>query len=213
MYKKFPKRELGNDSINYIQDCLRYGSTISKNALKKKDFNKGKFFTYLPLNVTEKEALQFNIGGKIVISNKKIKFDSDLSMTEKPNCNFNMVEEIKGHLLQKTENICVLENYLARPKDPCLIKSQSHLFFYREEVYHLLSSNDAEKDVILNAISESSSIPIFIGFMTSIEQSIQKSIGWMQYIKEEFLTIMAERTVKIFVGAYDGEGYLIWSQI
>jgi hypothetical protein len=68
-------------------------------------------------------------------------------------------------------------------------------------------------DIILNTISESSSIPIFIGFMTSIDPNIQKYIGCKQYIKEEILTIMADRAEKIFVGAYDGEGYLIWSQM
>jgi hypothetical protein len=213
MYKKYPKRELGNDSINYIQDCLHHGSTISKKVLKKINFNKGIFFTFLPLNVTEKEALKFDIGGKLVGSNKKIEIDSDLFMIEKPNCNLNLADEIRDHLQQKTENICVIENYLAKPDDPWLNRATSNLFFFEEEVYHLLLSNDADKDIILNTISESSSIPIFIGFMTSIDPNIQKYIGCKQYIKEEILTIMADRAEKIFVGAYDGEGYLIWSQM
>lgn len=213
MYKKYPRRELGKDSINYIQGCLHHGNTISKKALKKINFNIGIFFTFLPLNITEKEALKFDIGGKLVGSNNKIKIDSDLTMIEKPNCDLNLVDEIRDHLQQKTENICVIENYLARPNDPWLNKSTSYLFFFEKEVYHLLLPNDADKDVILNAISESSSIPIFIGFMTSIDPNIQKSIGCKQYINEEILTIMAERAEKIFVGAYDGESYLIWSQM
>ena len=53
--------------------------------------------------------------------------------------------------------------------------------------------------------------PGLIGVMTSLPEGHYLALEKKKITSEE-LKLLAERAEKIIVGAYDGEGYLIWSK-
>ena len=207
-------RFLGLEAINYIEDCLKNGKSLSENILKCIKFFNGKVLTYLPENIKNQEAIKFDLGGKFdsFYKNKKKISLFGIKMEKIINCDMFLVNEITSFLKISADNICVIENTLETPEDPGVKKSNSRLFFYNNQVFYFLIHDDIDNNNIHKTIKESFSIPIFIGTMTSYPENFDIVTLNRKYISEDILKLLAERTEKIFVGAYDGEGYLIWSK-
>ena len=118
--------------------------------------------------------------------------------------------KVQQYLAEAQNRICVLENALASANDPVLRKLQTKYATYDNEVYHLLFQEDAQEERILQTIKLAKSIPAFIGVLSTWQEGPLDtsrsvlSLGHLQSI--------ANNARKLIIGAYDGEGYLIWSR-
>jgi len=119
---------------------------------------------------------------------------------------------IEAFLRTAPGHIFIVENALARPSDPVLSSYGSHLLMFDEEVYHLLLPQDRDEKIISQTLREAGyPYPPLVGALASGAEEIGLS-GESQQITFVQLRASAERAAKIIVGAYDGEGYLIWSR-
>jgi hypothetical protein len=206
---------LGEEGIEYIKTCLSGGKTLANLLLQAVDSAAGKIITFLPSDISEETANQFTSGGKLKedLTPKKEMIKSDeskLTIVRTANTDFWLRSNIHLFLTSKDRPLCIFEDDLAKPTDPWLSSEKMQIFTLDDEVYHFLLSVDAEDEKIDQAIGKASSY-LFVGVMTSVphETAFPRR---RQVITLEDLRTFSERTEKIVVGAYDGEGYLIWSK-
>ena len=197
-YKEIP---LGSEAVKYIHSCLGSGKTLSSLVLETCDLDNGKVATYLPTDIDLATITQFDVGGKLGETAvwKKLGSQTDVWLAS----------QIRSFLSDENKRIIVFENALARPNDPWLARRQSQIFTFKEEVYHFLLRKDAEKRKIRKAIRDATS-HLFIGIMSSVlsDACLPQQ---RQVLTADELRGFAERTESIVVGAYDYEGYVIWS--
>jgi len=82
---------------------------------------------------------------------------------------------------------------------------ESHVLFFGEEVYHILTSANDTWEAIETAIREST------GQWATSVCSFVKDIPRGVISSESFFDAVVANTAHIFTPAFDGEGYLIWS--
>jgi hypothetical protein len=91
---------------------------------------------------------------------------------------------------------------------PNLLMRESRTVFYGDEVYHLLSSIDAGNlEFIATTVWEADN-QWLTGVCSLAEQVPQHEIR-----SEEFFDEIISNLAHIFVSAFDGEGYLVWSPV
>ncbi len=114
---------------------------------------------------------------------------------------------ISAHL-STPERVCFLENANASRGDPWLAQPGVPTGYYEDEVYHWLAGPQPEA-AIKEAVKTARSSFIFIGALTSLTGTGVELVESGD-LSLEALQRLADNTCKLFVGAYDGEGYVIW---
>lgn len=240
VYKEIP---LGQEARDYIKDILAHGHTLSSLLLKSIDFSSGQITTYLPEYVSEESIQKFHEGGKIKINEKKVlnislqeedhlkksslsknlnnvaryvgQFHktSNVRVSPVPNTDFWLTSIIMNFIITKNKGMCVFENTLAKPSDPWLMKRKTKILTFNSEVYHFINSENTSEKEIQNTIREANATyPPLIGIMITVNAK-EHELNDGDKIDLEFLRLIAQRTEKTIIGAYDGEGYLIWKKI
>ena len=205
--------ELGSEAIKFIEKCLSAGNILAQTLSKKFDFKKGQVTTALPLDIDPAEAKDFEDG--ILPEPPKSEWrrvaepdGSQWIMIPKPNMDFWLASTIRMYLSKENKRLCIFENALANSSDPWISSKKSKIFIFKHEVYHFLLRSDVAGKKIEQTIRDATS-HLFIGVLTSVprETAFPKN---RQEVNFEELKVFVERTEKIIVGAYDGEGYLFW---
>lgn len=207
--------KFGSEATKYIYECLKDGKTLSKYLLEKLDLKSGKITTFLPADISDEEAKQFT-EGKLKEpppqTHKHITAEDGTKwkMVPKLDMSFWLVTAIQTFLSNGEKRCCIFEDANAQPNDPYLASMKTRFLTFNKEVYHFLSWEDLDAERILQTIRHAESW-LFIGAMTSIpkEKDFYLEVG---KITSDELSALAERTEKIIIGAYDGEGYLIWNK-
>ncbi len=200
----FREIELGTEAMTFVTESLKLGETLSKLVLEVIDVKRGRVVTKLPSNVDEKAANDFKSGGKLP------RLSSGITNPEPvPNTDFFIVETIRSFLDASSKNICIFEDASARATDPFTKSLVTRFATFGDEVYHWLCQSD-DNDKILKTVQTARSW-LFLGFMTNISEE-PAACSENKPLKESELRRLALETKKIVVGAYDGEGYLIWSK-
>src|SRR5690606_13703880 len=110
-------------------------------------------------------------------------------------------------------NICFMENSLAQIGDPWLSSLKIKTCSYEKEVYHVFFQSDINENKIEENISKVKSIPMFIGALISPSNELFTNISIVNVIDQEIFVELTKGIKKIFIGAYDGEWYLLWSKV
>ena len=193
---------LGIEAIDYIRTSLADGKTLSRLILNVHNLDEGEVTTYLPKDVNSTTMLQFRVGGKVAVHPGPPKMVSETNIW--------LASEIRSFLNRDNHRIVVFENALAKPDDPWLRTRNAQAFFYEDDVYHFLTRKDAETDKVEKAIRDATS-HLFIGAMSSMTPQTPFPEQSRRATRDQIKTI-AGRTERIVVGAYDYEGYIIWTQ-
>jgi len=206
----------GPEGIQYISKCLEEGLTLSKRVLESVKLEGGVVKTWLPENVTEEEARKFDEGGKLAIPNEQVppfalEYEGkDVEIEPIPNMNFEMEEDIKSFLLGARNRVCLFEDRLASASDPWVATAKSRILTFGEEVYALLLRKDSNTAKGRETIREMATIyPPSLAILTSVPEELYFPFA-SDKIEIDQLGILAQRTERIIVGAYDSEGYLMW---
>ena len=209
---------LGEEAKNYVEKHLSYGQTLSKLVLEYIDLKLGNVITGLPSDANLDKINDFDSGGILPAIEKSkwrtIVGEDGVEHIMKPiPRNFSYAVNIIGAFLKgNKDRLCVFENVKAGPSDPILLKHSSAILTFKKEVYHVLTNREISEEEVVRAIKESESLWTFVGFMTSL-QGIKKESLSSKELSSEAMKILAENVEKIIVGAYDGEGFLIWHSI
>lgn len=240
--KKYKEISLDQEARDYIKEILAHGHTLANLLLQNTDLSSGRIITYLPEYVSEESIQKFEEGGKIKINEKKIlnislqdeahlkksgltknlnnvtefvgQFDktSNVRVSPVPNTDFWLTSIIMNFIKTKNKSMCVFENTLAKPSDPWLMKRKTKILTFNNSVYHFINSENTSEKEIQNTIREASATyPPLIGIMTTVDAKAHK-LNDGDKIDLELLKLIVQGTKKIIIGAYDGEGYLIWGK-
>ncbi len=131
-----------------------------------------------------------------------------------PNTDPWIISLVRDFLSESGDRICIFEDWSARSSDPFWSKNEERrdaATFVDNEVYYVLISGDSE-ECIQEAVRWSGGAwPGRLGAMTSTAEDypIQPDT---RNISRTHRKILAERTERLAVGAYDGESYLVWTK-
>jgi hypothetical protein len=210
-YKDF---SLGSDALEFLLQVLGNGMSLARLLHERCARQPGSIVTRFPAAVDLASLADFEVGGKLTapLGSERYGHAADGTvhkMTPIPDTTADLAQFITGYLRGGGRRVCIFENYLARAGDSWLRSASSRIFFFGTEVYHVLCEGDDNPVTIANAIREAKSIPIFVGALSSPEQDL--CVRGKHVLSPEDLHSVAKRVDHTIVGAYDGEGYLIWS--
>jgi hypothetical protein len=107
---------------------------------------------------------------------------------------------------------CIFEDAKSRPTDPWIQSEDGRIKNLDDEVYYVLDEKDAnDEEKIARTVRDAQSGWHFVGVMSLPPRNGRLS-GGGRNLSADDLRALAERAVVILVGAYDGEGYLVWSK-
>ncbi len=195
----YERIELGKQAKLYVQDRLSIGLGLSSNILRLHRILDGNVETYLPrtsrsARINELSCMQFKHGG-ITRPEDSLAILVDLA------CKF---------LGSDNDRLCIFENPNAQIPLNWSSEFTSYALSSGNDVYNLALGTSHDKADIETAILESKSGWIFIGVMTSFPDISR--LARRREITNEEIELLAERAEHIIIGAFDGEGYLIWSK-
>jgi hypothetical protein len=210
----FKEHKFGLEGTKYVKECLSHGKTLAQNILNSLNLDAGYVVTLLPSDTDPEAAVDFE-HGVLPLPPESEWHDSLAENGSKSvwvpihNMNFYVESIVEAFLHAKEGHVCIIEENLARAGDPALSSRKIRPLIFDSEVYYLLRGKWVKRTEIEEAIKQSHTIPYFIGALTFLPKGINflKSDGFLAI---EEIKILAENAQKIFVGAYDGEGYLIW---
>jgi hypothetical protein len=122
----------------------------------------------------------------------------------------NIVQEF---LNASSDHIFILEDIVGQLTDPYVSRMTHPIWTYGKEIHHVVFGGQAStKDEIRRVISYSSSAwQHFIGVLTSWPNLAEFHPTRHELTPKE-LSNLASRAEKLLIGAYDNNGYLVWSR-
>jgi len=199
-------------AIDYTRQQLGSGNSLAKFLLEGFDFKTGTVFVLSAVPVSTIQITEFNWGHVPLAeeSAQYVTIESQPFLAYPKANSYELITEVIYSSLQESERVCVLENMLASPGDPWLKRAKSRVATHGAEVYHIVAATERLREKIVDAVREAASLPVFTG-----------AIGWQPpdpiladagdaTISTGQLRTLAKTADCIFVGAYDGEGYVVW---
>ncbi|MGI8588173.1 MAG: hypothetical protein ACR2M0_10875 [Chloroflexia bacterium] len=211
--------EFGDEAIVFIRSRLAEGHTLSKYLLSL-SLDDGRVVAHVPVTADDVRSARFVSGGLIErdTSLETTFAGSDgrvfriVPVTAQPQrleTELELANFIMAYLQRPGSRYAVFEHALAAPGDPWLRSSTLRYFSYRSELYIFLTKADANVATIIDTIRRSSTY-LFTGILTA--PTAMPELHSAETVTEDVLQTLALSSEHILVGAYDGEGELIWSR-
>ena len=206
-----------NDALLYIKSCLSSGLTFS-NMLLELDLDSGRIISDLPSFIEHAHTMSFKIGGVLpreddvveeltTLAGDRYKAISVTNNLVRREIESKLAAFISTYLEESAENCVVFEHGLAAPTDPWLNTSNITYLAYENEVYLLLTPEDADDISIINTLRTANTYYL-VGALTSASYIHNLSKG--ERLSVDRLRQLAQRADYIIVGSHDGEGELVW---
>jgi len=185
------KIELGPDAITYMRSYLAVGEALG-HALLEVPLEHGRVVTYLPESADPGKVAAFWEGG--------INYEGGITRL--------VAEFISSYLCEGDNRLAFFEDMTSRPESPWTTEPGARYVVLGREVYLYLTPESATQEEVHRTMVDSYSWR-FVAVLSDTESSLNLLAG--QEIGIEFLQLLAASVQHIVVGAYDSEGYLIWS--
>jgi hypothetical protein len=189
----YQKTRLEKAAADYVVEVLQAGNTFSRILAASRDLRNEVWFAFLPvsLNPSEIKNYRWAYGSR--------REDSIAHITP----------TIRQFLENHERAICLLENRYCRKRDPAARQCRSRSLFFQQEMYHILEKEQSTDEAIRTAITDADTGMSLVGACTQARPS--------QWSANKELTLsdleeLAFRTEILFVGAFDGGGFLIWNE-
>ena len=184
------------EAIAYMREQLASGNILAQRLLAL-PLEAGLAVSYLPEAVDMETARDFA---------HSITLRTGIQVTAEVEAE--AVTFIAAYLRQADDSIAIFETQ-ARPGDAWLTKAHDFQFFaYDTEVYGYVTSQEWHPSEVMAVFRHRREYP-YVANLTSLPGDDVDH--WRLEITLTLLEQLAERTVHILIGAYDGEGYIIWS--
>jgi hypothetical protein len=185
--------EFGLEALTYIQSQLARGKSLSQHLLQL-PLEAGRVVSYLPDGIDPKEAAQRFAAGGVVQQRKSLAKVADL---------------IAGYLRNQTDRVAVFEDQVAKPGDPWLQTSPVQFFTHGSDVYHFIRASDNGPGRVRDLIRFARDY-VFTGIVARLADHMGELVNTAE-VSPDVIRSLAAGSEHIIVGAFDGEGALIWS--
>jgi hypothetical protein len=212
------ERTLGTTAIDYIRTRLTHDKSFAKALIGTLPLEGGSVTTWLPEEVSTDDAEKFTFGGKFPVDESKTQYHTDdtgrrISVERVPDALPWAKRMVRAHFESTISAVCIIEEPIAEASDAHWQNNPPKNLiptFVGEEVYYVVFPSDTAEILKRGLRHAGGAWPGVLAALSYIDQddpiSDDRSIDPRQWRG------LAERTVSLVVGAYDGEGYLIWSQ-
>ena len=193
----------------FLRKCLEAGRILSAEILKTVTLDDGYISTAFPKDSNLEKLYSFEEGG-IIPPAPKSEWKKTAHGRWEPVATFRkyIVDVIHSFVNQGDGYCCIIEDALAKPTDS-FKNYKSKTLFFRDTVFHHVSKVNGTVDDIEMAINWSKSIrPPTIGVLTVIDTT--EIFMDSSFIPQDTIKLIAQHVEKIFIEAYDMEGYLVW---
>jgi hypothetical protein len=199
-------------ALDYMKRVLARGKALATTLLRASPLTGKSFIVLSPIALDTAQLAQFDFGHgssplnaleKVTVGLQPYLASPIVGATGE-------LAEFIGDLLNTEGSMCILENSLAESGDAWLRRSSSRIITHGKDVFHLLLSGDS-KEQIEQAIRQSHSIPTSIGAVGKLALESREKVLSTHTITTEQLAEFSESTFCVFVGGYDGEGYIVWA--
>jgi hypothetical protein len=203
------KRELsGLKPFEYIKERLLWGSKVLSGSVAKIDLEKGKVYALVPAGISEDHLYSFEQGGLYYSEIKEINNTRIQSVVNNSKELFQ--ELIFNHIASASGNCCVFEEPDGSPSDPWVSKLNAEYIHYNEEMYYFFNTSNIAREKIEQATNYADGY-YFLCVLSSLDNELSEFKSGDE-ISFDSLKTIADNCQTFFVGAYDGEGYLMWSK-
>ena len=128
-------------------------------------------------------------------------------MTPTPNAEAKLAEAIAAFFAEAKDALGIFEHGLARRTDPFLEEATFKVAYCGDEVYPFVAAGDDLLGIAGAIRGATTAYPPLVAALTHGDLSAERV-----ELAEADLISLAGKAEKIIVGAYDGEGYVIWSR-
>ena len=212
--KKQEKKPDGTIVVTDVPYDVRTDS-LAHRLLKRQDLVKGKVIACIPRRTPQEALYHFREGvhlkaelNKIIGSKGRTQ---EMRSVPEEDTYYWLLRVVMEYLGDEPDKVCMFDSWTKSPDDPALAKLDLPPHIFQNQVYFALFHKDANKKEIVSSIIGHATEPFFFGVMSSFPagSGLDPKGG---EITDDVLEVLAQRTEKIVVGAYDGESYLIWSK-
>lgn len=197
---------------NYVRDRLEGVNILSNCILAQLDFSLGDFFTLLLPDSNLGRIYEFE-AGMVLPQNP----DVDYAISGKV-ATYNPIANIKENFslliynyLESHQGFCCIFDDVLRTKNSLnsgLLQAANVIYDFNDEIYYLISSKTIDEEVINECVRESESFWHSLGVISDVQFDGNKDLQ----LNEELFMSICLKAEMFFVGAYDGEGYVIWER-
>lgn len=198
--------QLGQKAALYVAEKLSLGKTLSRLLLNSHEISNGRISTKLPPGIDEREAHDFESGGKLPLGHNRARPLGDLEPV--PNTNDAFVDEIRAFLDANNSRVCIFEDASAQPNDQFLRAITTRALTYDDEVYHLVCARDSHEQMLKTIHAARSWL--FVGALTQVPDAT--GLCSKKTLTRDEIENLAQNAIGIVVGAYDGEGFVVWTK-
>jgi hypothetical protein len=189
------RREIDRDVVAFIRTSLSRGAAVSR-LLLELPLEEGHVFAFLPKHVGKDVARRFDLGGVF-------------RQEESIEAERRVAEFVASYLNRSEHAYAIFENPVMRTTDPSTKRSDLCYFTFDDGVYFFLSPGQTELTKVIATMRGVHSW-VLNGIL-----AVPKGLGMIntrQHLDREALVNLAMNSEYLLVGAYDHEGYLIWSR-
>jgi len=188
-YREF---DMGNSANAYIAKFLDWPRSLSKVLAMTVDVSIGRKMSSLPEGTRLTNIENFAWGG----------------ITQKDESVRWFVRKICGYLREDKTKIVLFQHAYSYAKDGWIKECNVPIICFGDEVYFVLLEQDVSDTARLTEVLRHADCPHMIGIMSSLPEDKSIDQGRLDL---DTITLLAQRTEHVFVSAFDGEGYIIWT--
>jgi hypothetical protein len=198
-------------ALLYMESILAKGNTLAKFLLQSVKAQEGTVLILSPDVLGSSQVLQFDSGHfpQETVPGTVGGLPGSISAVADSDEDF---VRLIYEQFETPDSVCVMENLIASHGDPWLQRAKSCVVSHGSEIFHVVFNEDHTEDKIDDAISDARRIPVFIGAVGRLTTETTHSIQRQKAITTSDLQSIAQTAWVIFVGAYDGEGFVIWKR-
>ena len=222
MSEAYKEITLGPEAVDYVRDRLVTGKTLAKLLLDRGDLDKGKITAFLPTDADLSKVNNFSRGGVLpappleTYHHYTTPDGTKTVMAPVPGTSNQLAAMVQEFLNRSDKRIGLFESAVAKPTDGFLSTPNAkdlRVLSFQGNVYYLLKHQDNSEKIekTLRYAKSFRALGVLVHlskdkFLPFGEDSVPKELTLDE------LKVLAEETEKMIIGAYDGEGYLIWTR-
>lgn len=197
-----------NLTIDYVKKTIEEANQLSDLLISSLSFKDGAFFTLFPADINVEKIHEFSWGG--ILPQNPIHQFVGHSWSETPSLINEFAEFISDILIRNLNLHCIIDDVVRYSTDSFVDKEQLQqcIKFSGRDVYYLINHDNLSIPLLVKCLQNS------LSFWHSLCVISKYSMGncldqQIQYSKLKEFCLCAECFI---VGAYDGEGYVLWEK-
>jgi hypothetical protein len=196
------------DTFAYIQEQLDLSGKALANRLLSKSLLEGRVFAYVPENTPSELLFRFETGGIYPFDRSLLQKKPALVPVQN-DARPVVINDILKYLSENIQHCCLFEEPVGKPSDPWVIRSGIKYVHLDNEMYYFFGG-DVDSEEFEKAFTTSEGY-YFLCALSSVPVDNQDGFSPFNAVSSNQLKNVAANVVSFFVRAYDGEGYLQWS--